>query len=335
MGENGRALAAMEGRSQRVGTDEFIARGELKKTWTKSSSLPFLQSVLDAVEDDTASSTKTRAYIERFRERAYETLMHDYIVENPKFGPVWFRERFQMSQRLFLKIVSDIEQCFVYFQERVNWSVRKSLVVIQKCTSAVEHLGTGNPPNNFDDYLCMAARTCRESLDHFCSAVIELYRDEYLRRLTSHDIARLYEAHERRHKIPGMLGSLDWSLNVINVLNQSTLYMRERNSTAPDSSFTVNDCRYKRGYYLTDGTYPRWATHVKATPYPTEINDNKFKKVQESARMDVERAFGVLKGKWGILSRAMRAMTVDKITNIVHACIILHNMIIKDDGRTI
>nr|XP_043620211.1 uncharacterized protein LOC122592062 [Erigeron canadensis] len=262
-------------------------------------------------------------------------LMRDYFVENPKFGPVWFRERFRMSQRLFLKIVTDIEQRFVYFQQRLDRSGRKSLAAIQKCTSAVEQLGTGNPPDNFDDYLCMAARTSHESLDHFCSAVIKLYRDEYLRRPTSHDVARLYEAHEWRHKIPGMLGSLDWSLNDINVLNQSTLYMRERNSTAPNSSFTVNDRRYKRGYYLTDGIYHRWETHVKAMPYPTETNDKKFKKVQESARKDVERAFGVLKGKWRILSRPMRAMTVDKITNIVRACIILHNMIIKDDGRAI
>nr|XP_043620214.1 uncharacterized protein LOC122592069 [Erigeron canadensis] len=111
--------------------------------------------------------------------------------------------------------------------------------------------------------------------------------------------------------------------------------MRERNSTTPDSSFTINDRRYKRGYYLTNEIYPRWATHVKAMPYPTETYDKKFKKVQESARNDVERAFGVLKGKCGILSRPMRAMTVDKITNIVHACIILHNMIIKDDGKVI
>nr|XP_043611541.1 uncharacterized protein LOC122583179 [Erigeron canadensis] len=152
---------------------------------------------------DTTSSTETHAYIERFRERAHETLMRDYFVENSKFGPVWFREIFRMSQRLFLKIVTESEQRFVYFQQRLDRSGRKSLAAIQKCTSAVEQLGTGNPPDNFDDYLCMAAKTYCQSLDHFCSAVIELYRDEYLCRPTSHDVARLYEAHERRHKIPG------------------------------------------------------------------------------------------------------------------------------------
>nr|XP_043613407.1 uncharacterized protein LOC122585343 [Erigeron canadensis] len=255
--------------------------------------------------------------------------MRAYFVENSKFAPVWFRERFRMSQRLFLKIVSDIEQRFVYFQERVDRSGRKSFAAIQKCTSGVEQLGTGNPPDNFDDYLCMAMRISRESLDHFCSAVIELYRDEYLRRPTSHDVAGCMK------RMNGDTRFREGSLNDINVLNQSTLYMREQNSTAPDASFTVNNGRYKRGYYLTDGIYPRWATHVKAMPYPTETNDKKFKKAQESARKDVERAFGVLKGKWGILSQSMRAMTVDKITNIMHACISLHNMIIKYDGRAI
>nr|XP_043630313.1 uncharacterized protein LOC122601631 [Erigeron canadensis] len=199
-----------------------------------------------------------------------------------------------MSQMLFLKIVSDIEQRYVYFLERVD---RKG-----------------------------AARRSRESHDHFCTTIIELYRCEYLRRPTSHDIARLYEAHERRHKILGILGSLActhfvwrncpkalkgqykrsdhpyptvtleavasqemwiWhaffgppgSLNDINVLNQSTLYMRERNSTAPDLSFTVNSRHYKCGHYLTYGIYPRWLTRVKAMSYPIETNVKKFKKV--------------------------------------------------------
>nr|XP_043639361.1 uncharacterized protein LOC122610434 [Erigeron canadensis] len=257
----------MEGRCQGAGVGEYYSRCELEKAGTKNV---------------TISNAHVTVGGPQTTRLAHETLMRDYFVENPKFGPVWFRERFQMSQRLFLKIVSDIEQRLVYFQKRVDRSRRKSLAAIQKCTFVVEQLGTSNPPDNFDDYLCMAGRTSRESLDHFCSAVIEVaQRYQYLESI---DI--VYEGR-----------------------------------------------RYKRGYYVTDGIYPRWETHVKAMPYLTEPNDKKFKKVQESARKDVERAFGVLKRKWGILSRPMRAMTVDKITNIVHVCIILHNMILKDDGR--
>ena len=78
---------------------------------------------------------------------------------------------------------------------------------------------------------------------------------------------------------------------------QSPLFTTERNGTAPKCPFVVNDHMYQRGYYLTDGIYPAWATFVKAFKYPTDLKEKKFKKVQESARKDVERAFGVLKGK--------------------------------------
>jgi hypothetical protein len=55
----------------------------------------------------------------------------------------------------------------------------------------------------------MAQRTSRECLQFFCDAIIQLYARDYLRRPTSHDIASLYEAHEERHHILGMIGSLD------------------------------------------------------------------------------------------------------------------------------
>ncbi|XP_022002938.1 uncharacterized protein LOC110900363 [Helianthus annuus] len=65
------------------------------------------------------------------------------------------------------------------------------------------------------------------------------------------------------------------------------------------------------------------------------MNEKKFKKQHEAARKDVERAFGVLKLKWSIMNRPMRAKSVKKIRFVVYTCIILHNMILKDDGNTI
>ena len=74
---------------------------------------------------------------------------------------------------------------------------------------------------------------------------------------------------------------------------------------------------------------------VKALSYHVGPKEIVFKKLQESARKDVERAFGVLKGRWGILGRPVRAMNKNTIHSIVYACIILHNMLIKHDGRAI
>nr|XP_043616661.1 uncharacterized protein LOC122588584 [Erigeron canadensis] len=125
------------------------------------------------------------------------------------------------------------------------------------------------------------------------------------------------------------------SNNDVNVLQQSPLFQNECNGSALDSSFSVNGHDYKRGYYLTDGIYPRCAGFVKAYPHPVEQNEKKFKRLQEATRKDVERVFGVLKGKWKILDRPLRLWTKEKIGKVVAACTILHNMIIKDNGRAI
>ena len=97
----------------------------------------------------------------------------------------------------------------------------------------------------------------------------------------------------------------------------------------------MNGEHYKHGYYLADGIYPSWVVFVKAYPYPVTDKKIRFKAAQESARNDVERAFGVLKGCWDILKMPARAMAVKKTKNIMHACIILHNMILKDEGAAI
>jgi len=296
------------------------------------------------LQDTASSSVQTRNTIDRNREVGCETLMNDWFVEEPKYDETYFRKKFRMDKSMFLKIVGDIEARYPYFQEGYDARGKKSFTAIQKCTSAIRQLGTGNAPDEYDEYLCMAARTSRENLDHFCAAIIELYGREYLRRPTTHDVACIFAAHEARHHIPGMLGSIDcthvewkncprglrgqytrgdhgvptimlevtasqdlwiWhaffgpprSNNDINVLNQSDLYLTERNGTAANSSFTLNGRFYKRGYYLTDGIYPKWSTFVKAYPYPTDPKEKKFKKLQEGARKDVERAFGVPKGK--------------------------------------
>nr|XP_043629849.1 protein ALP1-like [Erigeron canadensis] len=125
------------------------------------------------------------------------------------------------------------------------------------------------------------------------------------------------------------------SNNDINVLNQSPLYDTVRNGTAPNSSFIVRGRYYKRGYLLIDGIYPRLSTFVKVYPHPVDPKEKKFKRVHEAARKHIEMVFGVLKGKWKILERPIRFYDLDKIGKVVEACCILHNMIIKDDGREI
>nr|GEX97813.1 putative nuclease HARBI1 [Tanacetum cinerariifolium] len=56
---------------------------------------------------------------------------------------------------------------------------------------------------------------------------------------------------------------------------------------------------------------------------------------QESARKAVERDFGVLQGRWGLIQQPARAYEVNTLRRIVYAGIIMHNMILEDQNMSI
>ncbi|KAK9072430.1 hypothetical protein SSX86_008864 [Deinandra increscens subsp. villosa] len=135
------------------------------------------------------------------------------------------------------------------------------------------------------------------------------------------------------HAFFGVAGSN----NDINVINQSPLFNEILQGQAPRCDFHVNGNVYRKGYYLADGIYPAWSTLVKSLTYPPENNLKMryFKRRQKSARKDVERAFGVLQSRWGIIRGPSRSMDLPNIGDIMLACIILHNMIVEDEGRDV
>ena len=53
----------------------------------------------------------------------------------------------------------------------------------------------------------------------------------------------------------------------------------------------------------------------------------------ESTRKDVERTFGILKGRFRCLKLPILFQKMDSITYMMWTCIILHNMIMTHDGR--
>ena len=139
-------------------SDEIFIPTESSDLWESGSTFETLLAGYEALED-TASSKEIRGYITRFRERALETLNNDYFVEEPKFNDEKFRERFRMSQSLYLRIVGEIEAQIEWFQPGYDALGKKSFTALQKCTSAIRQLATGEPPDRFDDYLNMARRT--------------------------------------------------------------------------------------------------------------------------------------------------------------------------------
>ncbi|XP_024008043.1 uncharacterized protein LOC112084025 [Eutrema salsugineum] len=121
------------------------------------------------------------------------------------------------------------------------------------------------------------------------------------------------------------------TLNDINVLDRSPVFDDIINGQAPRVNFFVNGTEYNLAYYLTDGIYPKWAAFVQSIPKPQGPKACLFAERQESARKDVERAFGVLQARFAIVKNPAFFWDKEKLGKIMRACIILHNMIVEDE----
>ncbi|GKA16699.1 ALP1-like protein isoform X1 [Tanacetum coccineum] len=308
------------------------------------------------------SSRRSRKGINRDRDVAEARLLADYFGPSPKYPDYYFRRRYRMNRSLFLEIVQGIEKYikthyplpahFDFFVVRPDATGLMGFSVIIKCTSVIRQLAYNTSPDALDEYLQMGEHCARDCLDCFNMCIIDLFTPEFLRKPDVNDVRKLYDAHNRIHGLPGVIkkyptimleavASYDlwiWHAffgvaganNDLTVLNHSPLFDDLLDDIAPVVPFEVNGVTFEKGYYLADGIYPQWAAFVKSFTVARDERNAVFKRRQESARKDVERAFGVLQGRWHIIAQPARAWTVNKLRRIMYTCIILHNMILKN-----
>ena len=119
-----------------------------------------------------------------------------------------------MRRELFLRITTAIENANTYFVQRPDACGRPGLSPLQKVTAAVRILAYGCSADQTDEYIKIGRSTSIETLKEFCTTVIGLFEEQYLRSPNAADTARLLQQGEARG-FPGMLGSLgcmhwDW-----------------------------------------------------------------------------------------------------------------------------
>ncbi len=126
------------------------------------------------------------------------------------------------------------------------------------------------------------------------------------------------------------------SLNDLNILNLSPLLESLVDGTFVDVeksanvvSFQVAGDLFQRLFVLVDGIYPQYSRFVKGIHLPVTETEKSFTAWQEAARKEVERAFGVLQARFQVMSWPFQGHSLNKISNIVSACLIMHNMCVS------
>ncbi|TVT97759.1 hypothetical protein EJB05_56980, partial [Eragrostis curvula] len=229
-------------------------------------------------------------------------------------------------------------------------------------------LAYGTSVDTLDEYLKVAESTAMECMEKFAEGVIATFGKEYLRHPTCEEVEQLLHVGESRG-FPGMLGSIDcmhwqwekcptarkgqytrgdyrkptvileavvsydlriWhgffgmagSNNDINVLNQSPLFYEVLKGEAPNVQFSVNGNEYNTGYYLADGIYPEWGAFVKTISSPLSE--------KQSCMQCIKKGQGKISS---VLLGSSCLWSAKIIDSIMYACIIIHNIIVEDEGK--
>nr|GEU31576.1 protein ALP1-like [Tanacetum cinerariifolium] len=177
-----------------------------------------------------------------------------------------------------------------------------SISAFMECTTAIRQFAYGSTPDAFDEYLQTMSWQGQYGRGK------KKYSTIMLEAVASQDLW-IWHAF---YKIAG-------ANNDINVLDNSPLFDDLLDDLAHVVSYVVNGVEYRNGYYLADGIYPEWASFVKSFTVATDPKHTYFKQRQESARKDVERAFGVLQGRWGLIQQPVCEYEVNTLRRIMYA----------------
>jgi hypothetical protein len=119
-------------------------------------------------------------------------------------------------------------------------------------------------------------------------------------------------------------------LNDINVLDKSSMIDGTFDTTT--TLYKINATTRDWLYFLADGIYPDWSVFVKTYADPVDARTKTFAIHQEGARKDVERAYGIVVQKFQILQRPLRMWSQGDAVDLLHCCVILHNMVVAYYG---
>ena len=151
---------------------------------------------------------------------------------------------------------------------------------------------------------------------------------DYFSRLQQHDVV-VQAVADGEKRFLDVAAGFPGSMHDSRVLRNSSLYRRIRNNELLLGPAVRVGGREIKPLLLGDSAYPLSTWLLK--PYHEGTNDPKeinFNKELSRARVSVECAFGILKGRWRILQKRLDS-GIAFANHIIIACCILHNFCIE------
>lgn len=110
------------------------------------------------------------------------------------------------------------------------------------------------------------------------------------------------------------------SNNNVNIVNNSPLLKQFHIGAFPPSEFTynLNGQQHIIPYFLSNGIYPSWRIFASSIKGPKTASEKQYTAKHESVRKDIERAFGELKKRFGILKSHSRLHPKGSMYNIMY-----------------
>lgn len=160
---------------------------------------------------------------------------------------------------------------------------------------------------------------------------------DYFSRYQQHDIIVQGVVDGRGKFIDAVVG-FPGSAHDARVLRNSDIYVEaEAGAILQEPRINIGG-REIRPYLVGDSAYPQAPWLIKPFPEATRVNEEiTFNKELSTARVVVERAFGILKSRWRVLSKRLDSNLKFTIKTTI-ACIVLHNICLElnddwdDDG---
>lgn len=110
---------------------------------------------------------------------------------------------------------------------------------------------------------------------------------------------------------------LDLSPFLESLLNGEFVKKEKESKVVP---FTISNNEFDEMYVLVNGIYPEYSRFVHGIKEPCDKQEEKYTKWQEAARKDIERAFGVLQGKFQYMARPIEEHDLNLISRRVASC---------------